>query len=72
MLKGFDVSNYQRGVDMTAAATSGQGFVVIEATQGLTFRQPYFYSQWQGARDAGLARGGHHFADPDNNLQRAS
>ncbi|KAI1087743.1 glycoside hydrolase family 25 protein [Rostrohypoxylon terebratum] len=61
---GFDVSHYQPNVDFAAAYSSGARFVIIKATQGTSYVDPSFNTHYTGATNAGLIRGGYHFAEP--------
>ncbi|WP_345126166.1 lysozyme [Streptomyces chiangmaiensis] len=63
--KGHDVSSHQKDVDWAGARAKGARFVYIKATESTTYRNPYFGSQYNGARAAGLIRGAYHFALPD-------
>jgi len=64
-VQGFDISHYQGTVDFAAAKSSGAGFVIIKATEGTSYTDPGFSSHYNGATNAGLIRGGYHFAHPD-------
>ncbi|KAF2198695.1 putative N,O-diacetyl muramidase [Delitschia confertaspora ATCC 74209] len=64
-VQGFDVSNYQGNVDMAGAYGAGARFVIIKATEGDTFVDPYFSANYDAATGAGLIRGGYHFGRPD-------
>ncbi|KAG8988959.1 hypothetical protein FRB94_014794 [Tulasnella sp. JGI-2019a] len=59
---GIDVSSYQ-GANPNWA---GLNFAYIKATEGTTYLNPYFASQYNGAYNAGLIRGAYHFAHPDS------
>ncbi|KAJ9148453.1 Lysozyme [Pleurostoma richardsiae] len=63
-VQGFDVSHYQSSVDFAAAYSSGARFVIIKATEGTTYIDPLFSSHYTSATNAGLIRGGYHFAHP--------
>ncbi|KDQ58504.1 glycoside hydrolase family 25 protein [Jaapia argillacea MUCL 33604] len=63
--QGIDVSSYQPSVDWTTVKANGVQFAYIKATEGTTYTNPDFSSQYIGATDAGLIRGGYHFARPD-------
>ncbi|KAL3457519.1 glycoside hydrolase superfamily [Aspergillus heterothallicus] len=63
---GFDISNYQASVDYQGAYNSGARFVMIKATEGTSFIDPVFNTHYTGATNAGLIRGGYHFAHPDS------
>ena len=58
---GVDVSSYQGQVAWPAAAQSGVAFAYIKATEGATYVNPYFQTQWGGAKAAGLQYGAYHF-----------
>ena len=64
-VQGFDISNWQSKVDFKAAYSSGARFVMIKATEGTDFIDKRFSGHYEGATDAGLIRGGYHFAHPD-------
>jgi lysozyme len=58
---GVDVSNHQGDIDWPALARSNVAFAYIKATEGGDFRDKRFQLNWEGAKRAGLARGGYHF-----------
>ncbi|KAN0087340.1 Glycoside hydrolase superfamily [Elaphomyces granulatus] len=64
-VQGFDISAYQTNVNFGAAYQSGARFVIIKATEGLTYKSPEFNTQYTGATRAHFIRGGYHFARPD-------
>ncbi|KAG2749618.1 glycoside hydrolase family 25 protein [Suillus brevipes Sb2] len=63
--QGIDVSSYQPNVDWTTVKNNGISFVYIKATEGTDYISPSFSNQYIGATNAGLIRGGYHFAHPD-------
>ncbi|TMP26443.1 hypothetical protein CWB99_19260 [Pseudoalteromonas rubra] len=63
---GIDVSHYQGVVDWQQVAQTGVQFVYIKATDGITYRDPEFYSHLKGAQAAGLQTGAYHFFEPDD------
>ncbi|KAJ5994602.1 hypothetical protein N7451_010326 [Penicillium sp. IBT 35674x] len=65
-VQGFDISSYQGSVDFSAAYAAGARFVIIKATEGTTYIDSSFSSHYTGATNAGLIRGGYHFAHPDS------
>ncbi|GES63840.1 N,O-diacetyl muramidase [Aspergillus terreus] len=64
-VQGFDISHYQSSVNYAGAYNSGARFVMIKATEGTTYTDPSFSTHYTGATNAGLIRGGYHFARPD-------
>ncbi|KAL2054842.1 hypothetical protein ABVK25_004664 [Lepraria finkii] len=70
-VQGFDISHYQPTVNFQGAYNSGARFVIIKATEGTTYIDPSFSSHYTGATNAGLIRGGYHFAHPDTSTGAA-
>jgi GH25 family lysozyme M1 (1,4-beta-N-acetylmuramidase) len=62
---GLDVSSHQGNVDWPGVAAKGARFAYVKATEGTTYRNPYFAQQYNGSYQAGLIRGAYHFALPD-------
>lgn len=62
---GMDVSGYQGNVNWSAAKSNGARFAYIKATEGTTYKNPYFSSQYLGSYHAGIIRGAYHFALPN-------
>lgn len=54
----------QHRLDFTAAANAGVQFVIIKATQGATYQNPYFPQDVADARAAGLTVGAYHWVSP--------
>ncbi|MBB2934681.1 uncharacterized protein with LGFP repeats/GH25 family lysozyme M1 (1,4-beta-N-acetylmuramidase) [Amycolatopsis bartoniae] len=63
---GMDVSHYQNTVDWNAAAANGAKFAYVKATEGTSYTDPQFTTNYTGAANAGLARGAYHFALPSD------
>jgi GH25 family lysozyme M1 (1,4-beta-N-acetylmuramidase) len=63
---GMDVSGYQPGVDWSAAYANGARFAYVKATEGTSYTNPEFSSQYTGSYDVGMIRGAYHFAHPDS------
>jgi len=63
---GPDVSRWQHGTPLswTAVKASGQTFAFVKATEGASYTNPYFASDWAATRNAGLLHGAYHFARP--------
>ena len=61
---GIDVASYQRNVNWKSYAAKGRSFAYIKATEGTSYRNPYFKAQYTGADKAGMIRGAYHFASP--------
>lgn len=60
-IQGLDVARYQGRIDFNAARAGGVHFVFIKSTEGKDYIDPNFYDNWNGARQAGMARGAYHF-----------
>src|SRR5690348_9029964 len=59
---GIDVSSYQKNVNWASYKAQKRVFAYVKATEGSSYRNPYFASQYGGAAKAGLVRGAYHFA----------
>lgn len=60
-LQGIDVSNWQGYIDYRAVKRSGIDVVYMKASQGTTFKDPYFESNYANAKANGLKVGFYHF-----------
>lgn len=70
-LRGIDVSAHNGDIDFEKVAGDSIDFVFIKVSEGLTFRDPRFDSNYVAARRAGLKVGAYHFFryDCDGRLQ---
>ncbi len=59
--EGIDVSHHNGAVEWPRVAATQVSFVYIKATEGVAHVDPRFQANWQGAGQAGLARGAYHF-----------
>ncbi len=59
--RGVDLSGHQVNVDMKKLAEQNVQFVYIKATEGISFVDNYFESNWQNAAEAGLLAGAYHY-----------
>ncbi|MFF3500637.1 GH25 family lysozyme [Streptomyces sp. NPDC003247] len=62
---GLDVSSHQGDVVWASVAADGASFAYVKATEGVSYTNPYYSQQYNGAHTAGLIRGAYHFALPD-------
>ncbi len=60
-VKGVDVSHYQGSINWTKVAGAGYTFVVMKASEGTSYTDPTFKTNWAAAKNAGLVRGAYHF-----------
>lgn len=61
-IKGIDISNYQGNVSWRAISENGSArFTYIKATEGMTYQDPYFKKNWEGAAKQGITAGAYHF-----------
>jgi GH25 family lysozyme M1 (1,4-beta-N-acetylmuramidase) len=67
---GIDVSSNDhsggRTIDWAGQANAGVRFAYVKATEGSTYVNPYFDSDYHTAKNQGLYVGAYHFARPDN------
>ena len=68
---GIDVSSHQGRVNWSSYARAGKRFAYVKATEGTSYRNPYFRSQYNGASGVGMIRGAYHFASPSGSSGRA-
>jgi lysozyme len=62
---GIDVSNSNPPIDwLTAAKTKKVTFAFAKASEGATFKDPNFATNWSGMKSAGIIRGAYHFFRP--------
>jgi len=65
-VQGIDVSNHQGTVDWNAVRQAGKIFAFMKATDGITYTDPEFATNWSGARAANLLRGAYHFYETND------
>jgi GH25 family lysozyme M1 (1,4-beta-N-acetylmuramidase) len=63
--RGMDVSGWQGNVNWSRAWSNGARFAFVKATEGTSYRNPYFAQQYNGSYNVGMIRGAYHFALPD-------
>jgi GH25 family lysozyme M1 (1,4-beta-N-acetylmuramidase) len=68
MLHGIDVAEYQS----SSYSTEGLAFVMVKATEGVTYINPKMAAQAKQARDAGCVVGFYHFLWPGNLAAQAA
>lgn len=62
MLSFIDISSYQNTLNLVAAKSTPIQGVIIKATQGTNYVNPYCDMHYEQAKSAGLLRGFYHFA----------
>lgn len=62
---GNDISYWQSGIDWPKVRAAGSRFVFIKATEGETYVDPTFETNWAGAKASGLLRGAYCFFHPN-------
>jgi GH25 family lysozyme M1 (1,4-beta-N-acetylmuramidase) len=60
-IRGVDLSHWNGDVDFVALKASGIEFVILKATEGISWLDDRFEEYWQGALDAGLLVMTYHF-----------
>jgi GH25 family lysozyme M1 (1,4-beta-N-acetylmuramidase) len=63
-IKGIDVASYQGNVNWTKVKNAGLTFAFDKATEGTTYTNPYFASNWAKMNSAGIIRGAYHYGHP--------
>jgi lysozyme len=62
--QGIDVSHYQGTVSWPEVHQAGIEFAFAKATDGLTWTDPQFATNWPQMKAAGVLRGAYHFFEP--------
>jgi GH25 family lysozyme M1 (1,4-beta-N-acetylmuramidase) len=70
-LTGIDVSSYQGSVNWANVKAAGAQFAYAKATEGLSYVDPYYNANNQGAKGNGLYFGAYHYARPDKSDGKA-
>lgn len=70
-LVGIDVSSHNGKINFECVSGAGIDFVIIKASEGAAFRDSRFASNYDSAKDNGIAVGAYHFFrfDVDGTLQ---
>jgi GH25 family lysozyme M1 (1,4-beta-N-acetylmuramidase) len=63
--QGVDVSHWQGAINWTSVRNAGMQFAYIKATEGTSFKDPRFNTNYPAAYYAGVIRGAYHFARPN-------
>lgn len=64
-VQGIDVSHHQGSINWTSVRNAGIQFAFIKATEGTSFKDSMFNTNYPAAYHAGVIRGGYHFARPN-------
>ena len=67
--EGIDVSNWQKNIDFSQVKNEGIQIVYIKASEGTTFKDPYFEQNYRNAKANGLMIGFYHFLKAKNTYQ---
>ncbi|MGC8857172.1 MAG: GH25 family lysozyme [Anaerolineae bacterium] len=62
---GIDVSYWDSEIDWSQVQSSGVRFAFIKATEGETYTDPTFATNWAGAKSVGILRGAYCFFHPN-------
>lgn len=71
MLNFIDISSYQATLNLVDVSSSIQG-VIVKATQGMNYVNPYCDTHYQQAKKCNLLRGFYHFAGTNDPLAEAA
>ncbi|MGP3966267.1 lysozyme [Streptomyces sp. 6N223] len=62
---GIDISHWQGSINWTSVRNAGIQFAWMKATEGTSYKDPSFNTNYPAAHGAGVIRGAYHFARPD-------
>ncbi|MDJ1135240.1 lysozyme [Streptomyces iconiensis] len=65
-VEGVDVSSHQGNVNWKGLWDSGVRWAYVKATEGTSYKNPYFAQQYNGSYNIGMIRGAYHFATPNS------
>jgi lysozyme len=65
-VQGIDVSHLQQTIDWNEVRQAGKAFAFMKATDGITWTDPEFATNWSGAAAAGILRGAYHFYETND------
>lgn len=63
---GLDVSHWQGTINWASVKSLGAKFAYIKATEGTSYRDPNFSTNYLQAYNQGIIRGAYHYARPDS------
>lgn len=63
---GIDISHYQGDLLENLKKHQGIDFVICKATQGITYTDPMFATNWRVLKEQGMLRGTYHFYMADD------
>ncbi len=66
---GVDVSDYDPSTQWGSVRNAGYSFAFIKATEGVTFKNSLFNSDWAQTQKAGMVHGAYHFFHPADDPQ---
>jgi lysozyme len=69
-LKGVDVSYYQGTVDWTKVKSSGHSFAFVRVSDGLSYPDTKFATNWPAVKKAGVVRGLYQYFRPNQDVQQ--
>jgi lysozyme len=64
-VSGIDISHYDGAIDWPAVKAHGIDFAFAKATEGTTFQDPTFATNWAGMKSSGVIRGAYQFFHPE-------
>src|SRR5438128_2228243 len=62
---GIDISHWDGTINWPKVADAGYRWAYAKATEGTTYIDPTFTTNWAGAQSAGVLRGPYHFFHPE-------
>ncbi len=63
--QGIDISHWQGSINWSSVKAAGIDFAWMKATEGTSYKDPSFNTNYPAAHAAGVIRGAYHFARPD-------
>lgn len=67
VVRGIDVSDYQKNIDWDQVYHGGISFAIIKASEGATWKSSQFANHYKGAASEGMLVGAYHYAKIGDN-----
>ena len=68
---GIDISKYQGDqMELMKKAKDSLSFVICRSTEGITYTDPDFYTNWKTSKEKGYIRGAYHFYLSDDSPEK--
>lgn len=71
LINGIDISNWQKGSDISKAKNAGYEYIILKTSEGKGYTDPYMPGWYEQARKLGMKVGAYHFLNADSGASQA-